>query len=323
MCSIATNPALIAINCNELPHHPNPLQSISPDVGFRKYIDLAVSENTRKAYKADLAHFQAAGGTIPCSVDVLASYLANHAGMLSCATLTRRIAAISKAHNLLGIASPTASDSIRMLMRGIRRLHGKPQHQVAAMVKEDLIVVLSAIPDDLRGLRDRALLLLGFCAALRRSELCRVRYEDLQFNSEGLVLTLPRSKTDQSGEGRRIGVPYGRGKICPVQAVQNWLERAAIAYGYVFRGIERDAVVEVHLCDRSIANIIKVRAKNAGLCADSFSGHSLRSGLATSAAAEGISSWKIKAQTGHKSDAMLARYIRDGNLFRNNAAALF
>ncbi|MCE9508322.1 MAG: site-specific integrase [Alphaproteobacteria bacterium] len=252
----------------------------------------------------------------------MAEYLAAHAGLLSCATLTRRLAAISKAHTMQGYPSPATNDLIRMTMRGIRRTHGKPQEQVSPLCRDDLLLVLSYTPDDLRGARDKALLLLGFCGALRRSELCRVRHEDLAFTSEGLVLTLPRSKTDQTGEGRKIGVPFGRGKICPVRILQDWLVRSGITSGYIFRGIDKGIVTEMHLCDRSMANIIKARVGKVGLSPEKFSGHSLRSGLATSAAMAGISSFKIREQTGHKSDAMLARYIRNGSLFHGNAAAI-
>lgn len=319
----------VQTNMEKHEHSPNiatyPVQGLlqPPSKNARHYLDLSLAANTRKSYAADLEHFCKYGGSIPCDVEHLADYLTSYAGVLSCATLTRRVAAISKAHVMLGLSSPTSNQAIRMLMRGIRRVHGKPRHQVAALVKEDLIVVLSAIQDDLRGARDKALLLLGFCAALRRSELCRVRFEDLQFTIEGLVLTLPRSKTDQAGAGRRIGIPYGRGKICPVQTLNEWLERGDISSGYLFRSIEAGRLVDSHLSCRSVANIIKTRAAKAGLKPEAFSGHSLRSGLATSAAAHGISSWKIREQTGHKSDAMLARYIRDGNLFRDNAAGLF
>lgn len=311
-----------AINCMD--NHLRSMQSIAnPEEAVRVYLEQAISDNTRKAYKADLAHYAAWGGEIPSTPETLVQYLVAHAGGLSVATLVRRVAAIAKAHSLQGLASPTTSELVRLTMRGIKRKEGKPQSQVAPLVKEDLIVTLAAIPDDLRGCRDRALLLTGFCAALRRSELCRIKWEDIQFTGEGIVLTLPRSKTDQTGEGRKIGIPFGRGKICPVQSMQDWVNRAGITAGYIFCGIDGDKISDTPLSDRSIANIIKARVAKVGLNPDLYSGHSLRAGLATSAAAEGIPSHKIRAQTGHKSDAMLARYIRDGSLFNGNAAALF
>lgn len=313
---------IFAINC--MKNNSRLMQSVAnSEAAVREYLEQALSDNTRIAYQSDLRHFESWGGEIPSTPETLVQYLVAHAEILSVATLIRRVAAISKAHTLRGLTSPAATDLVRLTMRGIKRKMGKPQSQVAPLMKEDLIVTLSAIPDDLRGCRDRALLLTGFCAALRRTELCRVRLEDIQFTGEGIVLTLPRSKTDQTGEGRKIGIPFGRGKICPVQSMQDWLNRAGITGGYIFRGIDRGTVSETPLCDRSIANIIKARVAKVGLNPALYSGHSLRAGLATSAAAEGIPSHRIRAQTGHKSDAMLARYIRDGSLFNGNAAALF
>lgn len=298
-------------------------QSNALSESIEGYLRLSVAENTSRAYKADLSHFNAWGGSIPATPESIAAYLAAHAGKLSVATLTRRLAAISKQHSLQGLSSPTSTELVKLTMRGIKRRHGRPQTQAAPLCRDDLILVLNAIPDDLRGCRDKAILLIGFCAALRRSELCRIRYEDLQFTLEGLILTLPRSKTDQAGEGRTIGIPHGRGKICPIQTLKDWLARSCITQGFIFRAIDGGKIVDGHLSDRSICNIVKSRVGSVGLSAEQYSGHSLRSGLATSAAQQGYSSWEIRRQTGHKSDGMLARYIREGSLFRNNASALF
>lgn len=289
----------------------------------KEYVEAAISENTRRAYTSDIQHFTAWGGSIPCSPDMVAAYLVNFAGSMAMATLRRRLASISKAHKLNNYPSPTASDIVQMTLKGISRVHGKPQRQAAALLKDELVVVLSTMSGDLRAIRDKALLLLGFCTAVRRSELCRVRYEDLNFSTEGLILNLPRSKTDQMGEGRLIAVPLGRGVICPVQAVIDWLKSSGIKEGCIFRAIEGGKPVTAGLCDRSISNIVKLRIRAAGFNESNYSGHSLRAGLATSAAQQGFSSWDIRRQTGHKSDAMLQRYIRNGGLFRNNASGLF
>jgi len=298
-----------------------PAQELAENI--EGYLRSAISDNTSRAYKTDLEHFQAWGGTIPSTPEMIAAYLAAHADSLSMATLTRRLAAISKKHKVHGFQSSTSAELVRLTMRGIKRQHGKPQAQAAPLCRDDLILVLNAIPDDLRGCRDKAVLLIGFCAALRRSELCRIRHEDLQFTAEGLILTLPRSKTDQTGEGRKIGIPHGRGKVCPVQTLKDWLAQSGVTEGYIFRAVDGGKVTASHLSDRSICNIVKSRVGLVGLNAALYSSHSLRSGLATSAAQQGYSSWEIRRQTGHKSDSMLARYIREGSLFRNNAAALF
>lgn len=299
------------------------LPSLPTHEKIEAYIRLSIADNTSRAYKTDLAHYYAFGGVIPSTPEMVASYLASYAETLSIATLTRRLAAISKAHRLQGLASPTSTELVKLTLKGIKRRYGKPQKQASPLCRDDLLLTVCAIPNDLRGARDRALLLIGFCAALRRSELCKIRHEDLQFGSEGLVLTLPRSKTDQAGEGRTIGVPFGKGRICPVQTLKDWLTRSNITEGFIFRAVDSGKVIDGHLSDRSICNIIKARVRAVGFKAERYSGHSLRSGLATSAAQQGYSSWSIRAQTGHKSDGMLSRYIREGSLFRNNAAALF
>lgn len=293
-------------------------------LSVRDYIQCALASNTLKAYRADLDHYRAWGGMVPAAPDVIAAYLTDHAASLSIATLQRRLVAISRAHTMQGHPDAVKADLVKLTMRGIRRVHGKPQAQVAPLLKDDMILLLSHARDNLKGCRDRALLLLGFCAALRRSELAAVRVEDLEFTTQGIILTISRSKTDQTGQGRRIGIPRGRGRICPVQSINDWIMHSGAERGPLFRAITKGGVLSGHaLSDRAIADIIKHYAEKAGLNPERYSGHSLRAGLATSAAQNGVSSWKIRAQTGHRSDAMLARYIREGDLFSENAAALF
>ena len=194
--------------------------------------------------------------------------------------------------------------------------------------------MIAAQPDTLAGLRNRALLLLGFAGALRRSELVGLDVEDLDFTSAGLVVTLRRSKTDQDGDGRKLGVPYGgRLETCPVRTSQSWLSAAAITTGPMFREITKaDRILNpytdkkgrqrgVRLGDKAVALIVKRAAQEAGLDPTRYAGHSLRAGLATSAAAAGASERAIMATTGHRSVQMVRRYIRSGELFRENAAA--
>ncbi len=294
-----------------------------PSADLRHYLDNSLAANTRKAYRQDLEHFKNWGGVIPSNPEQVAHYLTAYAATLSIATLQRRMVSIAKAHSMAGFPDPVKTDLVGLTMKGIRRVHGRPQMQVSPVLKEDLSIMLAHAPDSLKGKRDRALLLLGFCAALRRSEVVALKCTDLDFTSQGIVLTLPRSKTDQAGQGRKIGIPKGRGRICPVETIKEWLVHSG-AKDFVFRSITKGGVLaDKPLSDRAVANIIKLYAEKAGLDAGKYSGHSLRSGLATSAAQHGISSWKIREQTGHKSDAMLARYIREGDLFTGNAAALF
>jgi integrase len=172
----------------------------------------------------------------------------------------------------------------------------------------------------IKGVRDKALLLTGFAGAFRRSELVALQVADIQFVKEGAVIRIRRSKTDQIGCGRRIAIPYARGKTCPVTAIQVWIEQADITDGCLFRRINKyGTVMNAGITPQSVALVVKERAQAAGLDAAQYSGHSLRAGLATSAAKAGVAGWKIRQQTGHKSDAMLNRYIRDSQLFVDNA----
>jgi len=178
-------------------------------------------------------------------------------------------------------------------------------------------------PTSLIGVRDRALLLVGFAGAFRRSELVSLDVADVAFGADGLIVQLRRSKTDQEGEGRKVGLPFGSNPLtCPVRAVRAWLDVAVIVRGPIFRPVDRHGnVAGTQLTDQSVALVVKRCAKAAGLDPRRYAGHSLRSGLATAAAMADVSERAIMAQTGHKSLPMVRRYIRDGSLFRRNAAA--
>lgn len=285
------------------------------------FIAAALADNTRRAYQGDLADFLQWGGAVPCSPETLAAYIADRAETLSPHTITRRVVGISRAHVSQGLADPAKNDLVRTVLRGVRRKNGMAQRQVAPLLKQDLLTLLPLMHGT-KGIRDRALILLGFAAALRRSELVALDVHDLQFVNEGLIVHLRRSKTDQDGEGRKIAVPYGRTSACPVKAVRHWLDHAPITDGAIFRSVSKGGDVGDRLTGQSVASILKSYAKAAGLQAADISGHSLRSGLVTSAAQIGVATHKIQQQTGHRSMEMLNRYIRDANLFENNAAGL-
>jgi integrase len=214
-------------------------------------------------------------------------------------------------------------------MAGIRRVKGTAQTGKDPLSPELLRKMFSGVVDlgvvdDLRSLRDRALLLVGFAGALRRSELVALRYEDVRSTEDGLVVTIPKSKTDPKGEGQSIGIPYGsHPESCPVRALEAWLERSNITYGYLFTAIGRwgGEVTAKPICDHQLAKIIKRLAVSAGLDPALFSGHSLRSGLATSAAEGGATERAIMDQTRHRSLKQVRKYIRRASLFRDNAAA--
>ena len=168
----------------------------------------------------------------------------------------------------------------------------------------------------LKATRDRALLLLGLASGLRRSELVAIDRQDVEPVRQGIIIHLRRSKTDQDGAGRKIGIPHGRTRWCPVAALDTWLAALGISDGAIFRSVDRHGrVPDGRLSGEAVSLVVRERVAEAGLDPARYSGHSLRAGLATSAAQADVSTWKIRAQTGHASDVMLGRYIRDGSAF--------
>ncbi|MDQ4078353.1 MAG: tyrosine-type recombinase/integrase [Chloroflexota bacterium] len=294
----------------------------------REYAGQAKAPNTKRAYSRDWEDFVSWCGErdlvpLPASPDVVALYLTDLAGRRRPSTLQRRISAISKAHKMAGHDTPTASEQVKVVMAGIRRTHGTVQEGKAPMTIEMLRTICEQLGQDLQGKRDRALLLVGFAGAFRRSELVSLTVSDVRESSDGLILTLRYSKTDQEGAGRNVGIPYGSNPdTCPVRALKAWLGAAGIDEGPLFRGVDRHGnVSDRALSGRAIALIVKRCVEAIGLDPDSYAGHSLRAGLATSAAAAGVSERIIMKQTGHKSEKMVRKYIREGSLFRDNAAA--
>jgi integrase len=284
-------------------------------------IESSISDNTRRAYQSDLAHFGAWGGQLPASPAIVASYLAAHAQTLSVATLVRRMATISQAHEARGLPNPCRSEIVRATLRGVKRTRGIAQKEARPLLREDLFRVLDAIGAGVKDTRDRALLLVGFAGGFRRSELVGLDFADIERVLQGMVILLRHSKTDQEGAGRKIGIPYGRTRHCPVFALDRWLAVSGIESGPVFRPVNRHGRVatELLLSGEVVSLVVKERVAAAGMNPAGFSGHSLRAGFATSAAQAGVSSFKIRAQTGHASDAMLSRYIRDNEMFLDNA----
>lgn len=280
-----------------------------------RFMSASHASNTRSAYDYDVRMFIRWGGRIPASPEMLANYLAEHADQLAVATLTRRVAAINHVHAELGVPSPSHSDVVKNTLRGIRRLKGSSQRRVHPISLKELGRMVNGL-NGLKGVRDKAILLLGFYGALRRSELVAIKFDDLEFSRRGMLVRLAKSKTDPFGEGRSVAIPLQRvASRCPVIAIKNWLKAAGIKSGYVFRHIDRHQNVGESLSARVVALIIKERAAAIGLDPAQYSGHSMRSGLVTSAAISGASTWAIRQQTGHKSDGMLQRYIRNVDPF--------
>jgi integrase len=294
-----------------------------------EYFQASQASNTRRAYASDWRHFtkwcQTIGKeSLPSSPETLVLYLSALAESAKVSTLTRRISAISQGHQIAGYDSPTQHIGVRKLMSGIRREKGTAQTGKRPILTEDLRQMVSALrPDRILDTRDRALALLGFAGAFRRSELVALNVEDLELNRDGLILDIRRSKTDQEGQGRQVGIPHGSSpNTCPVRALMAWLDVLGSDSGPVFRMINRHGhIAGQRLTGQSISLVLKRMAEHAGLPPADFAGHSLRSGLATAAAAAGVSERAIMAQTGHRSLATVRRYIRSGSLFLENAAS--
>jgi site-specific recombinase XerD len=293
----------------------------------REFIRASKSESTIRGYRADWKDFcgwceARAVSPLPASPETVASYIAECAGRLKVGSVQRRINAIAEAHKAVGLDSPTHHAMVTNTMKGIRRTKGTASVQKAPAVTDDIRAMVDATDAGLIGARDRAMVLLGFAGAFRRSELVGLDVEDCTFGKDGLTVTLRRSKTDQEGQGRKIGIPYGSNpETCPVRTIQAWLGQAAIITGPLFCSITRHGrICARRLSGIDVARVVKKLAERAGLDPAKYAGHSLRAGHATSAAIAGASERSIMNQTGHRSVQMVRRYIRDGSLFRENSA---
>ncbi len=300
------------------PAAPAPL-----DPRVAAFVHAASAANTRLAYQKDLQRFLAWGGVVPATPAQVAAYLAAHAASHAPASLGRWLVSLGRAHTTQGLVNPCQSELVRTTLRGIRRQRGMRQRQVAPAVRDEVLLMVSQLGDSLRDCRDRALLLVGFAGALRRSELVALTTANIAFVDHGMTLTVRRSKTDQQGQGRTLGVPWARGKVCPTTALRAWLERSGGlppgAPAPIFRAIDQHG----HLASRAltpgaVALIVKRCAAAIGLLPDCYSGHSLRAGFCTTAAIQGAPHWKIKKVSGHKSNAVLDRYIRAARLFEDS-----
>jgi len=282
---------------------------------------------TLRGYATDWRHFVAwteghGVAALPAAPATVALYVTALASTHKPATITRRMAAISVQHQRTGLPSPTTDPRVREILRGMRRTVGVAQRQAAPVTIGDLRRMIAHLPDTTAGRRDRSLLLVGFAGALRRSELVGIDVDDLAEREQGLLVTVRRSKSDQEAAGRQVALPFGRDPhTCPVTALQSWLTTAPITTGAVFRSVDRHGRIGGRLSDRGVVLIIKRAAQRAGLDPAAYSGHSLRAGFATTAAANGASERRIAVQTGHRSMEVLRKYIRAGTVFSDNAVS--
>jgi site-specific recombinase XerD len=283
------------------------------------------SDATRRAYRSDFAQFRSwcerkRVPALPADPEAVAAFLAAEASRgARVSTIGRRLAAIRYAHKLAGHEPPTNAEAVKATLRGIRRTAGSAPARKAPATADKVLAMVAKADTDLKGLRDRAILLLGFAGAFRRSELVALDVADLEFCDGGLHITIRKSKTDQEDFGARIAI--ARGSIaCPVDAVHAWIKAARIADGALFCPVTRTGKITVRrLSARAVAELVKTYARRAGLKAGDFSGHSLRSGFLTSAAAHGASIFKMMDVSRHKSVDTLRGYIRDADMFRNHA----
>ncbi len=288
------------------------------------------AENTLKAYSCDWSDFSdwcAYHGVcdLPATPESIVNYINDLADDALANTVSRRITAISENHIAAGYGrnNPAKDGMVRAAMAAIRREKGTFQHGKAPVLMETLYLLADCFGDDIVSIRDRALLLLGFAGAFRRSELVRIRLEELTFSPQGMTVFVPHAKGDQLGRGATIGIPYAPDpEICAVRAVEQWILAAQLQYGPLFRGFKRNLEIRSEqLNDKSVALIVKKYAEMAGFNPDDFAGHSLRRGFATSAAQKDIDALTIMRQTRHKSEKMVHRYIEQGNIFKDNALA--
>jgi integrase len=296
--------------------HASRTGSVEISALVNSYVGMAQSASSTKSYALAIRHFRANGGKIPASPEMVADYISRFANSLAIATLQHRLIAIHRAHTDDGHASPVSDKLVKRTMQGIRRTYGTAQRRVQALVKDDLLEMLALAEKQgpLKAARDIALLLVGFAGAFRRSELVGLRVDDMTEYPDGIEMLLRRSKTDQMGEGRTVFIPQARGARCPVKALAHWLKTAGISEGWLFRPVNRhDKLASSKaLSPQSVALVVKQATRRArgAKAAEDVSAHSLRAGYVTTAAIQGLQPYQIREVTGHRSDAMLARYIR-------------
>ncbi len=300
----------------------------------KRYIHNSKAASTMRAYRSDFAHFETwchehGLVSLPAAPDTIALYLGAVANQYAPATLNRRLSAISFRHKSAGFETPTSFTHLVVdgTMKGIRREKGVRQEKKSPIKTTELKSLLRSVPAKLSGVRDRAVLMLGYTGAMRRSEIAQLDVRDLQWSQQGLTVTIRRSKTDQEGAGRSVTVPPGQyAATCAVTAVQEWLQAASIRKDAgavpLFRAINRwGRVSERRMHPNSIGELVKSSVQRARLKdPEKYAGHSLRSGFATQVALNGATVFEIMAQTGHKSVAVCSGYVRDAQMFQETAA---
>ena len=289
------------------------------------------SNNTIRAYRSDFNDFRlfcAKNGfnSLPSEPKIISLYLTYLSSKeIKMSTLKRRLVSIGVIHKLKGHYLDTKHPSIIENILGIKRRKGSIQKGKKPLLINNLKELINAIDkynnDEIKKFRDRSIILIGFSGGFRRNEIVSLDLDDLDFVKEGLKINLKRSKTDQFGEGSVKGLPYfDNTQYCPVICLKKWIEISNIKTGPLFRRFTKGSrLTNDRLTDQTVALLLKKYLKLAGIHSENYSGHSLRSGFATSAAESGAEERSIMAMTGHKSTEMVRRYIKEANLFKNNA----
>lgn len=290
------------------------------------YITSSKSQNTQKSYSSDWKHFtdwcdQHHLSPLPAKTETICIYLSELAETHKFSTLRRRLSSISEAHRFKKFGSPTKQIEVVSLMEGIKREKGSRQSPKKALMVQVLPDIIDRIDlTSLSGIRDKAIILLGFALASRRSELVSINIEDLEINDFGIDVRIRETKTRDDNLIK--GVVYTYNQFCPVKATQAWMDAAHIHQGALFRSVDRHGNIKDRLSDKSVALILKKYVRDIGLEPKDFAGHSLRSGLSTSAAMMGMTDIAIMKQTGHKTREMVDRYVQAGLRYQNNASSI-
>tara|TARA_Y100001970_G_scaffold261174_1_gene344015 strand:+ start:331 stop:1284 length:954 start_codon:yes stop_codon:yes gene_type:complete len=286
--------------------------------------------NTLRAYKSDFRDFEIfctkhGLNSLPSEPKIVSLYITHLSKNSKVSTLRRRLVSISIIHKLKGYYLDTKHPLIVENLMGIKRVKGSIQKGKKPLLINHLKSIINVIDeleiDNMKKLRDKAIVLIGFGGGFRRNEIISIDFEDLEFVTEGVKITIKKSKTDQFGEGMMKGIPYfTKENYCPVINLKKWLQISNIKSGAIFRKFSKGLnLTEKRLTDQSVVLIIKKYLNLAGIENKNFAGHSLRSGFATVAAESGADERSIMAMTGHKTTQMVRRYIREANLFKNNA----
>jgi integrase len=311
-----------------------PLEALEQRADY--FATMSISPATRRAYESDWRHFFAFCQELelqelPATPETVCLYLSALADkQAAVSTIVRRLTSISAIHRAAGHDSPAKNDIVARVLKGVKRTYGRPPEQAKALSWHDLSRLLAQCDSLMIGLRDAAILALGWSSALRRSELVALDIGDLDFVEEGLIITVRRSKTDKEGQGYRIGIPSAKAGLCPVKTVRRWIQRRSTTYDELAGNTPLFCKVGIfgrgkwfsdpigRLSARMVSKIVKRYAKYAGLNPELYSAHSLRRGLATEAGARGVPERVISRHTRHRSLAVLRTYIEDGTIWAEN-----